>query len=64
MSRLQQLIGAALLVVLVGGYACGDPDNYRLFVYPNRSDLTVHREFGPYDSVEQARDKASAQMDK
>ena len=64
-SRPLQLISAALpLLILVGVYACGDLDNYRLFVYPNRSDLTVHREFGPYDSVEQARDKASAQMDK
>ena len=48
--------------VLMGMSGCVEPDNYRLFIYPDRHDLTVHREFGPYDSVEKARNKANAEM--
>ena len=35
-----------------------------MFVYPNKSDLTVHREFGPYKSEKEARTQARSKMAK
>lgn len=51
-----------MVVIFMALTGCGDSDSYRLFVYPSRNDLTVHREFGPFDTVNEARDEADDQM--
>ena len=60
---MKRMIGLLMMMgLVVGVVGCGEPDNYRLFIYPDRHDLTVHREFGPYDSVEKARNEANSEM--
>jgi len=56
------LIWTTVVGVFTG--ACGSKDDDRLFVYPSKIDLTVHHGFGPYESVEAARDAAASQMTK
>jgi hypothetical protein len=58
----KSLIWATAAVALLA--SCGSNDDYRLFVYPSKHDLSVHREFGPYKSMDEARDEAATQMTK
>ena len=57
-------IKALICTVVFSLLACSGGDDFRLFVYPNKDDLTVHREFGPYESVKEARTQARNQMAK
>ena len=41
--------------------ACGE--EWTAFAYPDKNDLTVHKEFGPFESLEACRDAAMAAID-
>jgi len=53
----------SLLPIMLAGFldACAS-DEWTGFVYPNRSDLTHHREIGFFDSLQACRDAAYATM--
>ena len=59
---MKRFLALILFASLLGSYSCSSSDKYRVFVYPNRNDLTNHIEAGEFDSVDAARDVAKEQM--
>jgi len=58
-----QLIIVYFLIAYFASWWPFSPDEWEGFVYPNRADLTVHRNIGVYDSIEGCRDAAISKLE-
>jgi hypothetical protein len=60
MNKLPKIL---LLMVIVLGILSGcSKEEWTGFVYPNKNDLTEHRNIGTFSSLEQCRDSALSRM--
>jgi len=64
----QEVIMAQIIIIyfFIAYFASWWPfssDEWEGFVYPNRADLTVHRNIGIYDSIEGCRDAAILKLE-
>ena len=51
-----------LALLVVGGFSYACSEEWEGFVYPNKNDLTTHRNIGVFNSLEECRAAATATL--